>query len=179
MAKKLLERLSNICMGAAAGILGIITVVILANIIGRIFNKPVSGTYEVVTYGIMTTVCLALSGTGFLKNHVSVDLISIILPTRPRAALELFQMLVSAATFVVVLILLLFKLIPETIATNRLTDIFRIPYYLIYVTLAIGMFLSALMFLYHAVLSALPLFGKGNDKQPQNQAGADGIDGTF
>lgn len=168
MVKKLFEKLSTICTGAAAVILGIVTVTILANIIGRIFNNPVSGTYEIVTYGIMTTVCLALSRTGFFNKHVSVDIIQIILPKRPRAALVFFQMLVSAAVFFAVLLLLWFKLIPEVIASNRLTDIFRIPYYLVYVTLSIGMLLSAIMFLYHTALSALCFLGKCSDKVTQD-----------
>ena len=176
MAKKIFEKLSSICTGAAAVSLGIVTATVIINIIGRLFNSPLKGMYEIVQYGTMTTICLALSKTGFLKKHVRVEMFSEKLPAKPRAAAEFLQMLIPAAAFVVVLCLLCFKLIPETLSTGRVTDIFRVPYYLVYVILAVGMILAALMFLYHAVLCILPLFGKGGDSGPENKTDPGVID---
>ena len=170
MVTKFLDKLSSICTIAAGGVLGIVTFTALANIIGRLFNSPVRGTYEIVTYGVMTSICLALGSTGFQKKHVSVDMIQVILPTKPRAVLESFQMLISAATFVIALYLLCFRMIPDTIASGRLTDIFRFPFFIVYIILAVGIFLATLMFFYHAVISFLPFFAKYRGEGTKDEA---------
>ena len=160
-------------MAAAAVTLGIVVVTVITNIIGRAFNSPLKGMYEIVQYGTMTTICLALGKTGFLRKHVRVAMLSEILPAKLKSAAEFLQMLIPAAAFGVVLYLLCSKLIPETLAGGRVTDIFRFPYYIVYVILALGMLLAALMFLYSAVSSVLPLFGKDLDTNTAGKAETD------
>ena len=176
MVKKIFEKLSLICVWVAAVTLCFVTASVLVNIIGRLFNNPLRGMYEIVQYGTMTTICLALCRTGFLKKHVRVEMFTDMLPAKLKSAAGFFQMLIPAAAFIVVLWLLCSRLIPETIASGRVTDIFRFPYYIVYIILAIGMILSALMFLYHAVVSAIHLFGKGIDNEPKKDSKAFVID---
>ncbi|MCL1829281.1 MAG: TRAP transporter small permease [Oscillospiraceae bacterium] len=173
MLNRFFDKLSLICVRAASVILCIVAATVIVNIIGRLFNRPVKGTYEIVQYGILTTMCLAICRTGFVKKHVRVEMISDLLPAKPRAVAECLQMLVSVAAFGVVLILLCTKLIPEMLASGRLTDIFRFPYYIVYIILAVGMFLAALTFLYQAILSVSLLFAKGRGNDPKNKIDAD------
>lgn len=164
MVEKILNRLSFICTWIASIILCLVTIMVIANVIGRILGKPLNGTMEVVQYGMLTAMCLVLCRTGFLKKHVHVTMFVDMMPTVPRAVIEFLQMFIAAATFGLIIILC-FKFVPETIASGRKSDIFRFPFFLVYIVLAVGMFFASITFLYHAIVALLPIFGKG--KKPE------------
>jgi len=163
MVKYLLEKFSSALIKISSIILCIVAAVMVINIILRsAFNSPLSGTMEIVQYGMMICMALALSRTGFKDRHIRVSVLVDALPQKAKAVLLSLTMLISAVVFGS-LIFSYLSSIPGAIASGFVTDIYRLPYYFVYIMMAIGMTLATIMFFYHAVASLAPFINK---KQP-------------
>ena len=159
MAAKILDKLSLWCTRIASVIIGIVCLIVVASIIGRIFNKPIKGTVEIVSYGVLIAMCLSLSRTGFLGKHVHVTMFVDMMPKAVKAIIEFFQMIIAAVVFGIVIYLCV-HYIPDTMASGLKTDVYRIPQVFVYVFLIFGMFLSCVTFIFHGIVRLMPLFKK-------------------
>ena len=90
-----LSRLLNIIgVGAMALVMCFIVVDVLMR---KLFNRPILGSYEIVEYGMVVIVFLALAYTQMTKGHISVELIAERFPLRAQAVLEIIVNLIATA----------------------------------------------------------------------------------
>ena len=130
----------------------IVIIVVMWNIIGRAaFNAPYAKSYEVVQYGVMACVLLGLTRTTSTDGHISVTLLTEKLPWRIKNFILGFGRLVSVAIYGCVAWLYI-TAIPEDIARNRMTGLFKIPFQYIDWMFVIFLAICALIFLYQAVV---------------------------
>lgn len=87
--------LRNYCLTAARklNMIAAIAIVIMmsltcADVILRLFRKPVPGTYEMVSFLGAIVVSFALAHTSVEKGHVAVSLIVRLFPARVQAVIE-------------------------------------------------------------------------------------------
>lgn len=83
-------------------VLIIMMFLIVANVLLRIVYKPILGTPELVSYGLVVVVCFGLAYTAILRGHVSVDLLVSHLPQRMQAAIDSITSLLSIGVFSVI-----------------------------------------------------------------------------
>lgn len=85
--------------GAVVGmmIIALVMVFTVCDVVLRYtLNRPLTGAVDVMTYGLALAVA-AVMPWGFVnKTHVSVDILSTSLPSRPRAILDCIISLISA-----------------------------------------------------------------------------------
>jgi TRAP-type C4-dicarboxylate transport system permease small subunit len=83
---------------------GLVAMMLLtvAEMVSRLFGKPMAGTVEAIGWLAAVTSALALGYTQLHKGHVAIDLISSRLSPRARAALSGLVLLASTALFALV-----------------------------------------------------------------------------
>jgi TRAP-type C4-dicarboxylate transport system permease small subunit len=86
-------------LGLAAGLTLICLILITCvDVVGRyFFDRPLSGAFELTELLLAALVFLALPLTTERKEHIEVDLISVLVPARINALLSAFAGLFSAA----------------------------------------------------------------------------------
>lgn len=160
--KKVLDKLSSGLIKFSSVVLIIVAIVMVVNILLRaILKQPIAGTMEIVQYGMLICIVLALSRTGFEGRHIRVTVFLDRFPVKVRAGFQLLEMLVSAVVFGWLAIYYI-GFIPEALVSGLVTDIYRLPYYFVYIIVALGMIFAAAMFLYHAIVSLKPFFKKNS-----------------
>jgi TRAP-type C4-dicarboxylate transport system permease small subunit len=70
-----------------------------ADVVMRLFGRPIPGTYELVGYFGAVLVAFAMACTFIERGHISVELLVDRLPARPRAFIEGTGYLLSAVLF--------------------------------------------------------------------------------
>ena len=87
-------------MEIVAGIaLTAVMLLIGSDIVGRIFGRPIPGTYEIVSLAGGLILGLALPATSRVKGHVSADLLLEKLTGKPKLILVVFTRLIGILTF--------------------------------------------------------------------------------
>ena len=74
----------------------------VADVILRIFGRPIPGTYELVGFLGTTVVSFALAFTSIEKGHIAVELLFEKFPQRVQLAIESFGNLIGALLFGVI-----------------------------------------------------------------------------
>jgi TRAP-type C4-dicarboxylate transport system permease small subunit len=157
---KVCDRITLIFIRISTLIIIFLVLVMVANIISRsLFNAPISGTVEIVEFGMLVCIALAVSRTGLKGRHIYVSVVQDALPRKAKAVLKCFCMLISAVVFGSLTVRFL-QMLPPAVTSGRVTDVLRMPYWYVYVVLIIAMILGCLTFLYQAVLAMIPFFQK-------------------
>jgi TRAP-type C4-dicarboxylate transport system permease small subunit len=142
-----LERLSELLRRGLmiAGGVALLALTLLAtmNVALRIFQVPVSGTYEVVSFLGAIVTAGALGYTQKRKDHIVVDILSDKFPSKVKGVLDrvnyvlifVFFVIVSWQTFVYGKRLLL---------TGELSETLKIPYYPFVFLVSVGFAVLAL-----------------------------------
>ncbi|NLN40099.1 MAG: TRAP transporter small permease [Smithella sp.] len=73
-----------------------------ADVILRLFGRPIPGTYELVGFLGALVVSFALAFTSMEKGHIAVEILVEKLPLRTRLAIDAFCNLASAVLFCVI-----------------------------------------------------------------------------
>jgi TRAP-type C4-dicarboxylate transport system permease small subunit len=124
----------------------------LLNILLRtVLNAPLSGAVEVVQIGMLAANALALGQAGLLDRHIAVPQLVDWFPKRLGSVFRTITNLLGLVTFGYVTYTY-FLAIPEMAQTGRVTDILKIPYFIIYIVMAICFLLATIMFLYWTVI---------------------------
>jgi len=71
----------------------------VADVILRLFGKPIPGTYELVGFLGTVVVSFALAFTSMEKGHIAVEILVEKLPQRAQLAIEAFCNLIGALLF--------------------------------------------------------------------------------
>lgn len=73
-----------------------------ADVVLRLFGKPIPGTYELVGFLGTAVVSFALAFTSIEKGHIAVEILVEKLPQRAQLAIEAFCNLIGALLFGVI-----------------------------------------------------------------------------
>lgn len=73
-----------------------------ADVVLRLFGKPIPGTYELIGFLGTVVVSFALAFTSMEKGHIAVEIIVEKLPQRAQLAIEAFCNLIGALLFAAV-----------------------------------------------------------------------------
>ena len=168
---KVFDMVTTVFIRISSVILIALVVLMIVNVIGRkLFNSPISGTIELVQYGILICIGLAISRTGFEDRQLSVTMIQELLPAKGRAVLKCFCSCVAGLLFGS-LIINYIRVIPKALQSGRVSDVMHIPYYLIYYLLIVAMFLVAVTFFYQAVLVVYKAFSGTEEVKTKEEGG--------
>jgi TRAP-type C4-dicarboxylate transport system permease small subunit len=96
---KSIDRVSARLSLVSAAAVVFIMLLTCADVVMRLFDRPIPGTYELVGYFGAVIVAFAMAYTSVERGHISVELLVDRLPARPRAFIEGVGHLVSAVLF--------------------------------------------------------------------------------
>ena len=108
--------------------LAVMLLVTLADVVGRAFQKPIYGTYEIVSYMGAIVFGFSMPYTQLRKNHVFVEFMIEILPRNVGNVMQVVTRLLGIALFLwmgwnfVIMSLDMKK-------AHDLTQVFRVPFY--------------------------------------------------
>jgi TRAP-type C4-dicarboxylate transport system permease small subunit len=123
-------------MEAVAGFaLTAVMLLIGADIVGRIFGRPVPGTYEIVSLAGGLIIGMALPATSRARGHVCADFLLLRLPEKSRKVLVIITRLTGMGIFLLAgfgMIMMGLRLK----ASGEVTAVLSLPFY--YATYAIG-----------------------------------------
>lgn len=130
------------------------------DVLGRyLFNKPITGTYELTGLAIALMVFFSLGMTQITKDHISIDFLTNKFPVKVRAVL-------NCITYVFLLILLLLTTWEITQYTqrvwkgNQLSGDLGLPLYIFIILATIGILFFALAILLDIFKSLLKVVQK-------------------
>jgi TRAP-type transport system small permease protein len=87
----------------AMAILGIMMFLTVVDVVGRyFFNRPVTGSYELIQFMMAILVSFGISYTAVEKGHVGVDLLTVKLTAKTRAIIACVTNLVGLALFALI-----------------------------------------------------------------------------
>ena len=158
--EKILKCITNVAMAIASALFIIVLLFVIANVLGRrVFDIPLKPTMEIVQYGMLTAVCLALSKTTLLKRHIAVTVLLDKFPRKVRDIIQAIEWLCCACVFGVLSYSFVDR-IKTAIAMGKKTDLLKIPYQYLYLIMTILIAISALIFLYLAVQAVVDICKK-------------------
>ena len=89
--------------GIAAGFLAAMMVLTGVDVLARyLFNKPVTGSYELTEFMMPIVIALGLAFCALEKGHVRVELVTSKLPERTQAVMNTIVSLIFLGVFVLV-----------------------------------------------------------------------------
>lgn len=139
------RRLNRGGMAIGAAFLTGMMVLIVANIIYRLFGHVIPGSYEISELMIVVAVAFALGYAAAQKSHVVVKIVVSRFPPRTQAILEVLMSLISLATWAVI----------AWASTNVLsarwltevTDLLDVPYLPFRIVWVLGLVMFCLVYL--------------------------------
>ncbi|MBR2880313.1 MAG: TRAP transporter small permease, partial [Oscillospiraceae bacterium] len=121
--KNIVDRLTMFFTRISSVVLLILIIIMVVNVIGRrLFNAPISGTIELVEYGMLVCIALAISRTGFEGRQLSVTMVQELLPAKARAIVKCICNAVAGALFGS-LIFKFISVLPSAISSGRVSDV--------------------------------------------------------
>ena len=139
--KNIVDSITMIFTRISSVILMLLILMMVVNVVGRkLFNAPISGAVELVEYGMLTCMALAISRTGFEDRQLSVTIIQELMPVKMRAIFKCICNIIAAVVFGR-LIFRFIEILPESMTSGRVSDVLYIPYYLVHFLLILAMLL--------------------------------------
>jgi TRAP-type C4-dicarboxylate transport system permease small subunit len=99
--RRLIERLSWIFNQVAIWSLLGMTVLTCADVIGRLFRRPIIGTYEIVGFLGAAVAAFAVARTTLERGHVAVEVVVAKLSSRTQKVIYVITQILSIFLFVV------------------------------------------------------------------------------
>lgn len=143
-------------LGVVAG-LAVLAMVALAcaNIVGRAFGSPVTGSYELMGFFGALAAAFALGASQLAKGHVAVTILDEYLPKTARRLLDAAGALIGALFFAVAAYEVT-ELANFMVSTGELSETLRLPYYPFVWAVAGGCLVMALVLLTDMLLALGP-----------------------
>jgi TRAP-type C4-dicarboxylate transport system permease small subunit len=100
------ERITHLLSGilnwiAACSIVAMM-ILTCADVILRLFNRPIEGTYEIVSFLGAVTISFALAKTTFDQGHIAVKILMSRLPPPTRAFITLITRILTTGLFALI-----------------------------------------------------------------------------
>jgi TRAP-type C4-dicarboxylate transport system permease small subunit len=174
MIYRILDKTGNAFSKVSMAVLVFVGLFTLANIFLRsVFNAPISGAVEVVQVGMLIANALVLGRAGLLDRHIAVTQAVDWLPKRLGSVFRTLTNLIGLVIFGYVT-WHYFISVPAMAATHRVTDVLKVPIYVIYVIMAVCFLLATIMFAYWTVTHFARIIKPAQDA-PKKE-GIDAID---
>ena len=159
MSKKFLSKLQNFDILIAGTVLGALIIYTFFAVIMRYFiGRPVYWGEEFQLICIVTIVFFG-AGAGFRTgSHIAIDFLVDFFPFKLQ---KIVAVIIYVASIVVMVYFFIQSaaLVRQMVVTKRVTDILRIPFYVIYTTFPIG---CGLIILNYTVVTYSKYFKSGN-----------------
>ena len=150
----------------ACTLLVLVAIVSLLNVLGRqIIAMPITGAMEIVQFGVLTVMCLALPASTLYGSHARVEFVTERLPFVGKKIMVVITDIVSAVMFIV-LIYHMVEPILDAKKRGRTTDVLQIPFHFIQIAIMIGIGLMVLVILYQ-IIQNLSLNKEGFEKMEE------------
>jgi TRAP-type C4-dicarboxylate transport system permease small subunit len=136
--KRVINPLVRIINYVAAGVLALMMFITAADVLLRyIFNRPISGTWELTSYMMAVLVSFGLSYCALVKGLISVEVLTSRFSPRAQAVLNCITYFLSTCFFSLVTwqSILYIKLIFQS---NLVSAVLRIPAFPFIAALALG-----------------------------------------
>lgn len=160
LKNKLFRYLLNIDLLISCIALSILVVITFSGVIMRYFmNNPFIWLEEVQLWLFMWVTFFGASAAFRTGSHMAIEFIVDQLPPNIRKVMEI---LISLVVIIALLYLMIngAKLVEQMINTNRVTNILKIPYPLIYSAVPVG---CALMMISHILMVGSSILSKNAD----------------
>ncbi|MBN2401768.1 MAG: TRAP transporter small permease subunit [Spirochaetes bacterium] len=122
---KLIERVVGYGTNTGALALTTVMLIIVINVIFRIFGGIVAGTYDLIEITIVITAAFAVASTEFHKRHTLVDMLTMHLKKRVQLHLENLSNVISFFYWIIIAASTLILTIKKA-AVGEVTDLLRI-----------------------------------------------------
>lgn len=102
MLRTIAERIHRVSAGlngVSAAVIAFIMLLTCADVLLRLFGKPIPGTYELVGYFGAVIVAFAMAWTSIERGHISVEMVVDRLPRRARHFVEALGAAAGAVLF--------------------------------------------------------------------------------
>jgi len=138
MPKRILSKLQNIDVAIAGVVLGILIIYTFFAVIMRYFiNRPIYWGEEFQLICIITIVFFG-AGAGFRTgSHIAIDFLVDLLPLK-------LQKVITVVIYILSIVVMVYffmqssAFVRQMFNTRRITDILRIPFFVIYTAFPIG-----------------------------------------
>ena len=98
----LVYRISTSMEGLAGIVLIFMMLLTTADIIGRVFGRPIIGAYELISFACGIVVAFSIPITSWMKAHIALDLVYKHLPPRLRRGWLLVLRIINMSLFLLI-----------------------------------------------------------------------------
>jgi TRAP-type C4-dicarboxylate transport system permease small subunit len=100
-SQNLVRRISDGLNGISAICLLLMTVLTCADVVLRLFRRPILGAYELVQFMAAAVAAFAMAHTTFQRGHVAVEVLVIRLPKKAQKVIYILTHLLSVLLFAI------------------------------------------------------------------------------
>jgi TRAP-type C4-dicarboxylate transport system permease small subunit len=144
-----LQRFSNWLENFAGTVLVAIMLLSGAEVVGRMFGKPIQGTYEIVSYAGGLVLGFAIPVSVLMKVHIIVDLLVEKISLGPKFVLHVIARLMGAAIFTLMGYALI-RMASNFRVKGDFTPVLQLPLYPIVYAMGAAFLLAALILITEA-----------------------------
>jgi TRAP-type C4-dicarboxylate transport system permease small subunit len=148
--EKFMIRLTGYMSAAAGMVLIFMACLTFADIIMRIFGKPIPGVYEVVGFLGVAVAAFVLPRSSLERAHVGVDLVVEKLSSKPRMVIKIITR-VLVAVFFFVAAWYFVGMAQSFIATKSVTMTLKLPFYPVVYVLVFSFVVQGIVSVYQIV----------------------------
>jgi len=94
--------LARLLFGLAGAAIVAMMLLTCADVLLRLFNRPIPGTYELVSFFGAVSVAFAMAHTSVEKGHIAVSVLVQLLPRRGREAVDALTSALSLILFALI-----------------------------------------------------------------------------
>jgi TRAP-type C4-dicarboxylate transport system permease small subunit len=148
--EKFMNRLTGYMSVAAGIVLVFMACLTFADIIMRVFGKPIPGVYEVVGFLGVAVAAFVLPRSSLERAHVGVDLVVEKLSSKPRMVIKIITR-VLVAVFFFMAAWYFVGMAQSFIATKSVTMTLKLPFYPVVYVLVFSFFVQGIVSVYQIV----------------------------
>lgn len=97
-----INQIGRVFNNVAAGAIVFMMLLTCADVVLRLFHRPILGTYEMVGFLGTVVIAFALAYTSIERGHIAVDILMDRMPTGVQNTVEGFNHLIGAALFLLI-----------------------------------------------------------------------------
>ena len=142
-ATKKITQSANFIAGVILALMMLLT---CSDVVLRYLGKPITGTFELMSYAGAIVAGFAISQTSLDGAHVSVDMLTGVLHGKARVTLNVCTKLISLGVFIIFTYALFLKGI-DLYDTHEVSLTLQVPYYPVAYGLSLASFIECLVLL--------------------------------
>ncbi len=160
LLKKIIYGINEHVLKIAMLLIVLMMFVTVADVMGRMFFKPLPGTFELTRLALAVIVFTSLGYSQIHKVHIAINILVSRLPFKAQHYIEVLNTILSLATFSIVVWQML-KYAERLASVNQVTAVLRTPVHPWVIVSAVGVFFFCLALLWDLIVGISKL--KGGD----------------